>query len=108
MDQGTAPFPITRTNLETLVEACRDGVIPHTRIPGRNGHEYRFDRDDVLAYFARRTRQDHAGPSMVAGRRRSALTAGSSDWPLASNTGGEGQLPLGERHRPAWISKNLP
>lgn len=30
---------------------CRDGVIRHTRIPGLNGYEYRFDRDDVLANF---------------------------------------------------------
>jgi DNA-binding transcriptional MerR regulator len=27
----------------TVQSWCRDGIVPHTRIPGRNGGEYRLD-----------------------------------------------------------------
>jgi excisionase family DNA binding protein len=36
---------------------CRDGAIPHTRIPGRLGGEYRFDVDEVRQFFTGRCDQ---------------------------------------------------
>jgi excisionase family DNA binding protein len=35
----------------TIQVWCRQGKIPYIQLPGRNGHEYRFDVDEVRTAF---------------------------------------------------------
>ena len=35
----------------TIQVWCRQGKIPYIQLPGRNGHEYRFDVDEVREAF---------------------------------------------------------